>query len=142
MIRRSLLAAVVALGLPRPAHAGEEEAAASVNISGVGLPVIAEGRVRNYVFVSLRLHLGRGANAEAVHNTRQNRVATTEIPVGAFTLVNASLTWRPRGKNGAFAFILSGENLLDEVGRLATSETRDFVPIAGRNIRMTVTLKI
>jgi hypothetical protein len=68
MIRRSLLAAVVALGLPRTAHAGEEEAAASVNISGVGLPVIAEGRVRNYVFVSLRLHLGRGANAEAVRS--------------------------------------------------------------------------
>jgi hypothetical protein len=68
MIRRSLLAAVFALGLPRTAHAGEEEAAASVNISGVGLPVIAEGRVRNYVFVSLRLHLGRGANAEAVRS--------------------------------------------------------------------------
>jgi iron complex outermembrane recepter protein len=83
-----------------------------------------------------------GANAEAVHSTRQNRVAANEIPVGAFTLINASLTWRPRGKEGALALILSGDNLLDEVGRLATSETRDFVPISGRNIRMTVTLKI
>ncbi len=35
-----------------------------LSIAGVGLPVIADGRIRNYVFVSLRLHLGRGQTIE------------------------------------------------------------------------------
>lgn len=82
------------------------------------------------------------ANAETVYNARQARVASNENPVDAFTLVNASMTWRPRGKNGTLAFILSGDNLLDTIGRLATSETQDFVPISGRNVRITATLKI
>jgi hypothetical protein len=33
-------------------------------IAGVGLPVIADGRLRNYVFVSLRLMLGAGKTAD------------------------------------------------------------------------------
>lgn len=33
-------------------------------IAGVGLPIIVGGRIRNYIFVSLRLHLGRGQSAE------------------------------------------------------------------------------
>ncbi|MBU1326316.1 MAG: hypothetical protein KJ676_13880 [Alphaproteobacteria bacterium] len=68
MIRRSLLTAAAALGLAPPAHAGGEEEEASVSIAGVGLPVIADGRLRNYVFVTLRLHLARGANAAVIRN--------------------------------------------------------------------------
>lgn len=83
-----------------------------------------------------------GANAEAIVHARQDRVTTYETRVDGYTLVNANLTWRPFGKNGALTLILSGENLLDTVGRLATSETRDFVPIAGRDVRLTATLKI
>jgi iron complex outermembrane receptor protein len=58
-------------------------------------------------------------------------VAANENPTSAFTLVNASATWRPMGKDGALSLILSGDNLLNVEGRLATSKTRDFVPIAG-----------
>lgn len=83
-----------------------------------------------------------GANIETVYNARQDRVATNENPVDAFTLLNASVTWRPGGKAGPAALILSGDNLLDANGRLSTSETRDFVPIAGRNVRITLSLKI
>jgi iron complex outermembrane recepter protein len=83
-----------------------------------------------------------GANVEAIVHARQDRVTTYETRVDGYTLLGANLTWRPMGKNGALALILSGENLLDKVGRLATSETRDFVPIAGRDIRLTATLKI
>lgn len=68
MIRRSLLTAAAVLGIAPPAHAGGEEEAASVSIAGVGLPVIAGGRLRNYVFVTLRLHLARGADAAAIRN--------------------------------------------------------------------------
>ena len=109
-------------------------------ISGIGAaPRIPPLRVRG----GLNYDAERfSANAEAVYNARQNRVASNEIPVDAFTLVNASLTWRPGGKQGLAAVILSGENLLDANGRLSTSETRDFVPIAGRNLRVTLSLKI
>ncbi len=83
-----------------------------------------------------------GANLEAIVHARQDRVTTYETKVDGYTLLNANLTWRPMGKSGPLALILSGENLLDKVGRLATSETRDFVPIAGREIRLTATLRI
>lgn len=39
-------------------------AAASLSIPGLGLPVIEGGRLRNYVFVSLRLELGAGKTVE------------------------------------------------------------------------------
>ena len=83
-----------------------------------------------------------GANIEAIVHARQDRVTTYENPVDGYTLLNANLTWRPLGKDGALVLMLSGVNLLDKVGRLATSETRDFVPIAGRDVRLTATLKI
>ncbi|MCW1381851.1 TonB-dependent receptor [Novosphingobium sp. KCTC 2891] len=83
-----------------------------------------------------------GARGEVIRNAAQNRVAANENRVDGFTLVNASLTWRPQGKDGPLSLILSGDNLLDVTGRLATSETRDFVPVAGRDVRLTVSLKI
>ena len=70
-------------------------------------------------------------------NARQDRVADNENPTSAFTLVNASATWRPMGEDGPVSLILSADNLFDVTGRLAASKTRDFVPIAGRDIRLT-----
>ncbi|KQS56222.1 hypothetical protein ASG17_09395 [Brevundimonas sp. Leaf363] len=66
MNRRKLFAfaAVAAAGAATPALAsgggGGQAEAPALNIAGVGLPVIDGGRLRNYVFVSLRLHLGAG----------------------------------------------------------------------------------
>lgn len=69
MDRRTLIAGSLALtAAARPAAAssssGGETAAPALNISGVGLPVIEGGRIRNYVFVSLRLHVGGGKTPE------------------------------------------------------------------------------
>ncbi len=71
MRRRDLIAASAALPVlaagsevlasDRPAPGG-----ASISMPGVGLPVIAGGRLRNYVFVSLRLHLGGSATPESM----------------------------------------------------------------------------
>ncbi|WP_374599320.1 hypothetical protein [Brevundimonas sp.] len=71
MRRRDLIAASAVLPaglLAGDALAGEDAPTgpAPLSIAGVGLPVITEGRIRNYVFVSLRLHLGAGATAEAL----------------------------------------------------------------------------
>lgn len=72
MRRRDLLSAAAVLpaaAVASTAAAGEtprSSGGATVNISGVGLPVIAEGRLRNYVFVSMRLHLGGAATVESM----------------------------------------------------------------------------
>jgi hypothetical protein len=67
MDRRSLLVAAGLTAVASPAAAapasGPAEAPA-LGIAGVGLPVIEGGRLRNYVFVSLRLHLGAGKTVE------------------------------------------------------------------------------
>lgn len=73
MRRRDLIAASAVL--PAAAVAGPALASSggggstpppAFNMSGVGLPVISGGRVRNYVFVSLRLHLGGHATPESM----------------------------------------------------------------------------
>ena len=59
----------MAAAAPSVALASENESpmdSAPLAVAGVGLPIIAGGRVRNYIFVSLRLHLGRGQTAERV----------------------------------------------------------------------------
>lgn len=62
------MGAGLGMGVAGPALAGGDEPAATavVNLQGVGLPVIADGRVQNYVFVSIRLHLSGSATVEAV----------------------------------------------------------------------------
>jgi iron complex outermembrane receptor protein len=74
---------------------------------------------------------------EVEWNAKQDRVTENENPTSAFTLVNLSATWRPMGQNGPLSLILAADNLFDVTGRLAASETRDFVPIAGRDVRLT-----
>lgn len=64
MRRRDLISLTV---LPAD-NGGGQSAGEVLNMAGVGLPVIAGGRVRNYVFVSLRLHLGGGATAQTLRS--------------------------------------------------------------------------
>ena len=47
-------------------ESAETDAAPTVNITGVSLPVIADGRLRNYVFVGLKLNLKPGKSVEEV----------------------------------------------------------------------------
>lgn len=70
MDRRALLALTAVSGAALaagPALAGDKKApegAPVLNVAGVGLPVIEDGRIRNYVFVAIRLHLGGGKTVE------------------------------------------------------------------------------
>ena len=68
MRRRDLIAATAVLSAVAPAALAEDAPAggASLSMPGVGLPIIAGGRLRNYVFVSLRLHLGGSATPETM----------------------------------------------------------------------------
>jgi hypothetical protein len=70
MNRRSLIAAgtaALAGAAATSATASSSDAPAApaaLSIAGLGLPVIEGGRLRNYVFVALRLQLGRGKTIE------------------------------------------------------------------------------
>lgn len=76
-------------------------------------------------------------SGEVQHNFEQDRIEPGQSAVDAYTLVNAAVTWQPLADNEAFTLALVGRNLFDEVGRRATSFTREFLPIAGRDIRVT-----
>ena len=76
MRRRDLIAAGTAVALSGPMLASASSASASdkkaegeavvapaMNLPPMGLPVIVDGRIRNYVFITLKLHLGGEATA-------------------------------------------------------------------------------
>ncbi|HEY0621645.1 TonB-dependent receptor [Sphingomonas sp.] len=77
-----------------------------------------------------------GGRVEVEHVTRQSRIAAFETETPAFTLVNASLTWHPFGEKRETALILSADNIFDVEARRHASFTKDFVPLAGRDIRV------
>ena len=71
---------------------------------------------------------------------RQDDVADFETPTDSFTLVNAYVTWRPFEGSENVSVIVGAENIFDVTGRRHASFTKDFVPLAGRNIRASVRL--
>ncbi|MYL97876.1 TonB-dependent receptor [Novosphingobium sp. FGD1] len=104
-------------------------------IKGVGpVPRIPPLRLRggsSATFGQIRV---RG---EVEWNARQKRVGDYENRTSAFTLVNLSADWHPAGEDGPVTLMLSADNLFDVTGRRSASFTRDFVPIAGRDVRLT-----
>ncbi|HEY0625595.1 MAG TPA: TonB-dependent receptor [Allosphingosinicella sp.] len=66
----------------------------------------------------------------------QDRVASFETPTEGFTLVNASAAWRPWGKRNPTSIVLSANNIFDVDARRHASFTKGYVPLAGRDIRL------
>lgn len=68
MQRRTLILSMAALALGASSAMAAPEAsapeAASVTMTGLGLPVFVDGRVRNHIFVELKLHLKAGFAVE------------------------------------------------------------------------------
>ncbi len=77
------------------------------------------------------------ARAEVEWTDDQNRVTTFETPTKGFTLVNASLTWRPLPDTKNLSLTLAANNIFDVDARRHASFTKDYVPLAGRDIRIT-----
>lgn len=107
-------------------------------LKGVGpVPRIPPLRLRGGAeFEFGPLHL-RG---EVEWNDQQDRVASFEAPVDGFTLVNVSAVWHPLGDDGPLTLSLAANNLFNVSARRAASFTRDFVPLAGRDLRVTAKL--
>jgi len=78
------------------------------------------------------------AQVEVEHVFEQDRTAAFEAPTDAFTLVNAAITWRPFGGDNPTSLILSANNIFDVEARRHASFTKEFVPLAGRDLRATV----
>ncbi|MFN3620355.1 TonB-dependent receptor, partial [Sphingorhabdus sp.] len=70
----------------------------------------------------------------------QTKTAEFETPTDGFTMVNASATWRPFGRDRNIALIASANNIFDVTARRAASFTKDYVPLAGRDFRITARL--
>jgi iron complex outermembrane receptor protein len=75
---------------------------------------------------------------EVEHVFDQNRIAAFETPTSDYTMVNASASFSPWGKDSKTSLLLSANNLFDVVARRHSSFLKDFAPLAGRDIRMTL----
>jgi iron complex outermembrane receptor protein len=135
------------------------EAEASVKLGRVGGVDLVADAVADYVHASIRgegpaprippFRFLAGIEGQAGHFdgrievekvTRQERVAEFETETAGFTLVNASIAWRPWGKARETAVILSANNIFDVEARRHASFTKDYVPLAGRDIRLSAHL--
>ncbi|MCS6625195.1 hypothetical protein N0B44_19975 [Roseibacterium beibuensis] len=119
MRRRDLIAASIAV--PAAAAAGAALAGdkpapggGSLGIAGVGLPIISGGRVRNYVFVSLRLHLGGSATPESMR-LKEAYLRDALVRAGHRT-----------------PFVVADDWTLVDTAALSASLMRSSVSIAGR----------
>ncbi|WP_294291681.1 TonB-dependent receptor, partial [uncultured Sphingomonas sp.] len=77
------------------------------------------------------------ARAEVEHAFAQERIAAFETPTDGYTLVNASLSFKPFD-NDRTILMLSANNIFDQLARRHTSVLKDFAPLSGRDLRATV----
>jgi iron complex outermembrane receptor protein len=74
--------------------------------------------------------------------TAQDRLATFETPTNGYTMVNASLSFKPFKQHSETTITLSANNLFDVDARRHASFLKDFAPLAGRDIRISVRLNL
>ncbi|MBB5710243.1 TonB-dependent receptor [Sphingomonas xinjiangensis] len=82
------------------------------------------------------------ARIEVERNFKQDRVAAFETETNGFTLVNASVAWKPWGAASNTSLLLSANNLFDVEARRHTSVLKDYAPLAGRDLRATLRVQI
>lgn len=78
------------------------------------------------------------ARGEVQWFDKQTNIAPFETATGSYTLVNASLSWRPFDGNDNVTLMLQADNIFDVSGRRHTSFTKEFVPIVGRNFKVSL----
>ena len=105
-------------------------------LDGLGpVPRIPPYRVLGGVTVSQ----DRGsARLEAEYSGKQDKVSNFETPTDSYTLVNASISYKPFVAHPGVDLVLSGNNLFDVDARRHSSFLKDFAPLPGRDIRLSV----
>ena len=66
----------------------------------------------------------------------QDRIAAFETATKGYTMVNASLNWKPFAAAPGTSLTLSANNIFDVVARRHASFLKDYAPLAGRDIRV------
>ncbi|MGV3555733.1 MAG: TonB-dependent receptor [Croceibacterium sp.] len=78
--------------------------------------------------------------AELEWVSAQDRTAAFETATDGWTTANVSIAWKPvRGSNNV-TIMLIGDNLFDVERRRHASFTKDFAPLAGRNVKLSAKL--
>jgi iron complex outermembrane receptor protein len=114
--------------------------ATRVRIRGFGpAPLIPPLRLRGAVSASRGPIVGR---VEVEHDFAHRSTAPLELPTAGFTLVNAGIDWHPFADRPDLTLSLAGDNLFDVEARRSTSLLKDYAPLAGRDIRLTLSLKV
>ncbi|MGX7894472.1 TonB-dependent receptor [Tsuneonella sp. HG222] len=73
---------------------------------------------------------------------RQDRVAGFETPTDGYTTANLSLAWKPLRGSDNLTVMLQGDNLFDVTRRAHASFTKDFAPLSGRNVKLSVRVSL
>lgn len=116
MRRRILIALAPLLLLAAPARAAEPSVGQYVDLQLVGLPVIVDGRLLNYVFVSVRVVLADDASAS---HWREKEPYFRDVLV--------------RDGNRT-PFTKAGDYNAVDVGKLTAALTRDISAITGPGV--------
>ena len=82
------------------------------------------------------------ARAQVQWFAQQDRVTAFETPTDSFAMVQTSLAWKPLRGNDNLTVMAKIDNLFDATGRRHASYTKDFVPLAGRNAKLSVSLSL
>jgi iron complex outermembrane receptor protein len=102
-------------------------------------PLIPPLRLKGAVSASRGAVAGR---IEVEHDFAHTSTAPFELPTAGFTLISASLDWHPFARRPDLTLSLAGDNLFDVNARRSTSLLKDYAPLAGRDIRLTLNLKV
>lgn len=78
-----------------------------------------------------------GGRIEVEHATAQRRVAVFEGETDAWTMVNASINWKPFGAASNTLLLLSANNIFDVEARRHSSFLKSVAPMFGRDVRVT-----
>jgi iron complex outermembrane receptor protein len=70
----------------------------------------------------------------------QDRIAEMELPTDGYTVLNASLAWKPTG-DARVRLFLDGRNLTNEEVREHVSFLKDIAPSPGRQVRAGIALR-
>ncbi|HEX6904912.1 MAG TPA: TonB-dependent receptor [Thermoanaerobaculia bacterium] len=75
---------------------------------------------------------------EGIQAEDQDRVSQFETPTGGYTLLNASVGYRFLTNVAVYDLLLRGTNLTDEEARTHVSFLKDFAPLPGRDVSLSL----
>lgn len=129
----------------------------SVRLARLGLTDISVDGVADYTRATikdvgpvprippLRLLGGVEAKADMVQGRveveyvdAQDRIAAFETTTDNYTMVNASIAFKPFGRGNMTSLTVSANNIFDVDARRHASFLKDFAPLAGRDFRITL----